>query len=225
MSKLTIDQILSEEREKGLPVFALEKDASAQPPKSSAFSDEEVEKMASLLIEADFPEQQESFNEKIAAALILSDTINSLVKEASYSSPKEEVVVADDEEIKLAHFIDSAVKDGYSIEEIDEFLEKKAAAGSVYRAVKNLASKAMKSRAAKGAAGLSAVGGAGAVGHEVGKSKEREKAKKVMPKIFQMGATKGYKSGTERGFRAGVFASNSAWKKHLAARSANKDSK
>ena len=188
---LTIDQILAESRgELDAPfTFTVKKEASAQPSISS-FSDEEIEKMAGLLRQAEISEvvvnPEISVNEKIAEALILSNFINSLV---SVKEVQE----------KTASFRDEAIRAGYNPSEVDAFIEKQAKAS----ALKNLA----KSPVAKGVAGIAALGGAGALGHEVGEERTKDKAKKVMPLVFA--------EGRKQGIRQGAHAMNEYYKTKL----------
>lgn len=188
---LTIDQILAESRgEIESPLtFTAKKEASAQPSISS-FSDEEIEKMAGLLRQAEVSElvvnPEVSVNEKIAEALILSDFINNIVGVKQVQE-------------KTASFRDEAIRAGYNPSEVDAFLEKQAKAS----ALKNLA----KSPATKAVAALAGLGGAGAIGHEVGEERTKAKAKKVMPLV--------YAEGRKSGFRQGATAVNEFYKQKL----------
>jgi hypothetical protein len=225
MSNLTIDQILAERRMDENPdIYGIEKEASSQPVNSSQFSYEEVEKMASILENADIQVDNNSggdLNEKIAAALILSDSINALYKEASDSEPKEEEKEEKEEEkseeektamAKVASFIVNAHESGVSDEELAEFIEKKAKAGSgFFSGLKGL----LTSKPGKAAIGAGALGGAAYGGKEYGEHETEEKAKRILPKILRLGQAQGYRMGTRKGFEAGAHAANSAWKQRL----------
>jgi hypothetical protein len=176
-----------------------EKTASTQPPVSGSLtSDSEIEKMAHLLATGDIVEEEISFNERIAAALILQNTISSLVKHASEESYSEsqrdkasrEKSEEEEEEEKIAAFVQNAKANGHSDEEVSEFLEKEAKLKLSPQVMKRL-----------GLVGLGA--GATVAGHEVGKKKGQketaEKAVKAMPTVFRAGMLRGYKMGLERG--------------------------
>lgn len=185
MGNLTIDQILADRHKDENPeIYSMDKEASAQPPKSSPFSDEEIEKMASHLGSAEIatPVQGDNFNERLAAALILNDSISSIVKEAQEQGEfeVEEAPELSEEEIKTASFIQKAVDAGYSHQEALDFVEKKA--GLSQSTMKNIG---------KGALAAAGLGTAGVLGKEYGESQTEEKAiramKKIVPKVFQAG--------------------------------------
>lgn len=234
MSNLTIDQILAEKRQEDNPdIYGVKKEASSQASQPSQFSTEEVEKMASLLTEADLPSENissgDSFQERLASALILNDHINSFLKEAEKveveveTKGKEEEEEEDEEDegaeeaeksasVKVASFIVQADKSGYAPEEIREFIEKKAFKGSSFlKGLKNL----MKSTPAKATASATGLGAAAYGGKEYGETQTEEKAKKILPKIFQAGQMAGYRHGARKGFEAGAHASNNAWMQRL----------
>lgn len=226
MSNLTIDQILAERRMEESPdIYGIEKEASSQPSPSVPFPSEEVEKMASLLSEADLQSDNvqggDSFNERVAAALILNDHITSMLKEAEYSEDKEEKKEEkkdkkeEEEEktasFKVASFIVKADEAGYSPEEIRSFIEKQASVKGFMTGLKNL----MTGTPGKALAGTGALAGAGLAGHELGETRTEEKAKKILPKVFQMGQIHGYRAGARKGFETGAYASNQAWKRRI----------
>lgn len=211
---LTIDQILAEakgEIESSPQVFDLEKEASAQPSVSSHqdFSVEEIEKMAGLLREADISiaandNSDVSVHEKIAEAMILSQTLSALN-------------AAEEQEEKLASFRDAALQAGYNPQEVEEFVEKQAKMNMMG---------ALKSPVGKGIAATMALGGAGAIGHEVGEERTKKKARKAIKhysqKAYSAGAKRGYRAGTRRGFVAGAKASTAYHRRRLREMRANK---
>lgn len=241
MSNLTIDQILAEKRQEESPeLYGIEKEASSQPAQSSGFSYEEVEKMASILSSAELPKNTESssddFNTRIAAALILQDSIASIYKQASDDSDSEmekkeemeeemeEEVEEDDEETKVAaakvaQFIVGADEKGISHEEIGQFIEKQASkGGSFLKGLKSL----MSSTPAKATMGAGALGASGLAGFELGEDATEEKAKQLLPKVLQLGQAQGYRMGARKGFEMGAQATNQAWHNRLKANLGNK---
>lgn len=222
MGNLTIDQILADRHRDANPeIYGIEKEASAQPTNSSPFSDEEIEKMASLLEDGKLPQPviADSFNEKLAAALILQDSIHSLVKEASKveieiesddskgkeEEEKEEEENDDEEEVKEASaFVQKALESGHSEEDIMGFLEKKASVSP------SAARKIMK-----GLMGTAAIGGSAYAGKAYGEEKTEEKAKNalkvIVPKVYMAGR----QSGRRSGFSEGAYATNNAWQRRM----------
>jgi hypothetical protein len=231
MSNLTIDQILAEKRQEDNPdIYGIEKEASSQASQPSQFSTEEVEKMASLLIEADLPSENisssDSFQERLASALILNDHINSFLKEAAKVEVEVETKGKEDDEedeeedeeaekaasLKAAHFIVQADEAGYSPEEIRSFIEKNASrGGQILKGLKGLIS----SKPVQVGGGVAGLTGAGYVGKEYGETKTEEKARKLVPKIYQAGLVRGHRKGSQSGFEAGAHAANVAWMQRL----------
>jgi len=80
MSRVSIDALLAEYRE---TPKKMTKEASAIQSTPSPYEDSEIEKMASLLSSAELGEDPESFEEKIAQALILGQTLTAMEKSAS----------------------------------------------------------------------------------------------------------------------------------------------
>ena len=158
---LTIDQILAEAKGEQPEVYGIEKEASAQPSISSdEFSDEEIEKMAGLLQEAELPgdnsfalTEERSFEEKVAEALILTQSLQAI---SGY----------DEEAEKLASFRDAAIANGYDPYEVDAFLEKQASK------VKAMSGSA---KALLGIGGAAALGASGYAGHSIGEKKGKRK--------------------------------------------------
>lgn len=198
---LTIDQILAEVRgeiESPLTYNTVEKNASAQPStsnKTHVVSDE-VEKMAGLLREAILPEetvttkivtQDISMGEKIAEALILSQTLGVLS-------------VEDTEATKVASFREEALRAGYDSKEVDAFLEKQAKM-SMWGSLK-------KSPLAKIVGATAALGASAAAGHEVGESRTEDKARAAIKntgdQAFKAGLRAGYGVGVKKGLTAGT---------------------
>ena len=192
---LTIEQILSEARGESPDLYVLNKTASTQPPTSSRFSPAEIEKMASRLKDAELPQgSADSFAEKLAAAILLNDTIQTLAKTAESegaSSDKKENAKKEKEEgseEKVASFVKQALDQGYSKKEVISLLEKKAKASSAV-------SKFLSSGAGKALAATTVAAGGAAAGHTVGKKTTEEKAKKVMPLFYHKGLIEGYRRG------------------------------
>lgn len=80
MSRVSIDALLAQYRE--APKGGIEKEAAVIEKKEDVYDDVEIEKMASLLSDAELAELmgEESFEEKIAQALILGETLSSIKK-------------------------------------------------------------------------------------------------------------------------------------------------
>lgn len=230
MSNLTIDQILAEKRQEDNPdIYGIEKEASSQTSQPSQFSTEEVEKMASLLTEADLPSNNmsssDSFQERLASALILNDHINSFLKEAEKVEVEVETKGKDEDEedeedeeaeksasLKAARFIVQADEAGYTPEEIREFIEKNASKGGrLLQGMKRL----ITSRPAQVTGTAAGLGGAAYGGKEYGEAKMEEKARKLVPKVYRAGVVTGHRKGTRKGFEAGAHAANKAWIQRL----------
>ena len=205
MSKFSIENLLNEKRAGHEPdVFSNDGSFSTQPPVSSTINlDDEIEKMANLLRTAEVAEDnQPAFNERIAAALILTDAISSVIKEAEAcgsceaedkakaKSQKEEEKKAEalnEDEEKIASFVTKAKAQGYSDQEVSDFLTKQAKMKVSPDSVKKVLA------LTAGAAGV------GYAGHEVGKKKGKkevaERASKIMPAVYRAGMLKGLRIG------------------------------
>jgi len=193
---LTIDQILAESRDEisSPQTFNLKKEASAQPSISSEnnFSNDDIEKMAGLLREAEISETivlpESSMNEKIAEALILSQALHAISENKVQSNVNKESE-------KIASFREQAIKAGYSAVEVNSFIEKSAGM--------NMWGSLIKSPITKGLAALGALGAAGAIGDEIGETRTENKAKKVIKLVGQQAYGTGLKRGYGVGMRAG----------------------
>lgn len=209
---LTIDQILAESRgevSSSPDTFGIEKEAAAQPSVSSTndISNEEIEKMAGLLREADLSEKTasevitvsvgSSMAEKVAEALILSQTIQAIGSD-------------DESEVKVASFRDKAIQAGYNANEVDALLEKEAKMNMMG---------ALKSPIGKGIAATMALTGTGAIGHEIGESRTEDKANKAIRVVgrqaYSAGAQRGHRVGIVKGFSAGAQAQRERYKRRL----------
>jgi len=199
---LTIDQILAESRGEieSPTIFNTEKEASAQPSVSSngAVSAEEIEKMASLLREADISNEtsvvEYTMEEKIAEALILNQTMQAIGQ-------------VQDESEKVANFRDKAISAGYNAEDVDALLEKEARM-SMWGSL-------AKSPVAKVIGATATLGAAGAIGHEVGESRTEVKARKAIKSVGRQAFVAGNRFGTRRGFVRGANASSEYYKRKL----------
>lgn len=197
---LTIDQILAEVGTDNLFEGKQEKTASAGPSESSSYSDSDITEMVSFLKEASVPNGgSESIKEKLASALLLSQSLQSLVtgedsqeKTASENKPQE---LTEAQEA----FTKEAKNQGYSDEEIQEFLEKQSSLR----------------RVGQGLAAATALATAGVGGHQIGKTKERKRAQKAfqetMPKVHRHGML----MGKQRGMQVGAQKMDSAWRNKL----------
>lgn len=188
MEKLSIDQILAEHRDDQPEVYNLEKAASAQRSKSEPFTGEDIEKMAGLLDGASLPEVNENFYEKLASAMILSETLQYLKKEEDVSC----------ENTKLAEFKEEALKAGYNVSEVDAFIEKKAKM-NIWGGLKNV----LKGNKKLLLGGTAAAGASGYAGKEYGERQEREKTHGLLREVGQ------------KAFRAGRGYQHELWRRRL----------
>ena len=235
MGNLTIDQILADKRQDENPdLYGIEKKASSQP--SSPYSYKEVAEMASFLKEASVPKNNGgvSFNEKLASALILQDHIASIVKEAEgcddsgdkKSEKKEGKTEEKTASTKVASFIVQAHESGHSPEEIFGFIEKQASLGGGFmQGLKRLTT----GNVGKALGGAGIIGGSAYAGKEYGEDVTEEKAKKLLPAIFNAGRMRQKAIDQQqmnlvakKSFEMGAQRTNAAWKQRLQERFGNK---
>ena len=193
MENLTIDQILAQSRDEHPDTFDV-KEASAQSIVSNSVTGEEIEKMAGLLKEAALPEaKEESFNEKLAQALLLNETIQSLSTSETSNEESE----------KIAEFRESAISAGHKPEEVDGFIEKHAGAGMT---MWGSLVKSLKGKPGKALAATAALGAAGGGGKIYGEASEKKKRRPLIRGAFGLGR------------RVQHIRDVSAFKRHLAKR-------
>lgn len=195
MGKFTIDQILADKYEEETPsTFEFSKEASATTTETEAFSNEEIEKMAGYLETAAVSESETSINEKIANAVIITETLQKIAEDTHQPTSLEERVVPSKEQgivEKLAHFKKFAIEAGHTPEEVEAFIEKKSGVAATVMRHKG------KILAGLGVTGLATTTGVLGVRH--GRKLEKEND----PLIYRAGLGRGYRVGRQHGSRKG----------------------